>query len=153
MATPAVGTPTTSPLRVVLVDARDDRRSVTRQLLERVPTATVVAEATTRAEALLLVGSDGPDAVLVDVRMPVAEGLATIADLRRLSTSLGIVVCSFDLDNRTVDQALAEGADICLAKPVRPQDVQEALDSLRSRRPGGGGPAPTAPAAPAMASR
>jgi DNA-binding NarL/FixJ family response regulator len=152
MGTPAARTPTTPPLGVVLVDARDDRRSVMRQLVERIGTATVVAEADSRDQALLLVGQHGADAVVVDVRMPVAEGLATIAALRQLSTALGIVVCSFDLDQGTADRALAEGADICLAKPVRPQDVQAAFENLPPRGPGGGGPVAADPATPAMAS-
>jgi DNA-binding NarL/FixJ family response regulator len=156
MATPAVGTPTPSPLRVILVDTRDDRRSVTRQLVERVATATVVAEANSRAEAVVQVGREGADAVVVDVRMPIAEGLATIAELRRSSASLGIVVCSFDLDQGTAERALAEGADVCLAKPVRPEDVRVAFEGLAPRGRGGSGPVPavaSSPAAPAMASR
>jgi DNA-binding NarL/FixJ family response regulator len=121
----------TSACRVVLVDAREDRRQLMRRVVEGDDTtAILVGEADSRAAALLVVDEQLADVVILDVHMPVAEGLATIAALRERYPQLGIVVCSFDLNGTTVQQVLAQGADSCLAKPVRRTDVHAALAGL-----------------------
>lgn len=89
----------------------------------------VVGEADSRDATLLLVDQQCSDIVLLDIRMPVAEGLRTIRDLRRSYPALAIVVCSFDLDPATAQEALAEGAHSCLPKPARRRDLLAALEA------------------------
>jgi DNA-binding NarL/FixJ family response regulator len=125
--------------RVVLVDARDDRRQLMRRVVEGDDDrAILVGEADTRAAALAVVDEQRADVVVIDVHMPVAEGLLTIAALRDSDPALGIVVCSFDLDPATVQRALDHGADTCLAKPVGLMEVHTALGALGDHdRPAG----------------
>ncbi len=122
-----------SPLWVVLVDDRDARRDIMHQVVGGDGVrASVVADAHSRASALLAVGQHHPDAVVVDIRMPVAEGLRTVLDLRQAFPGLGIVVCSFDLDPATVRDALVAGANTCLAKPASRQHLLAALEGACS---------------------
>lgn len=131
-----------STLRVVLVDDRAARRDIMRQVVGGDGTrASVVADADSRASALLVVGQHGADAVVVDIRMPVAEGLRTVADLRQAFPRLGIVVCSFDLDPVTVREALDAGAHTCLAKPASRQQLLGALEGACSEARSAGGSA------------
>ena len=126
-------TPPVPAHRVVLVDSREDRRQLMRRVVEGDDAkAVLVGEASSGAAALVVVEREQADVVILDVHMPVAEGLRTIAALRDRSPTLGIVVCSFDLDPATVQQALSQGADACLAKPVGRMDVQNALSALGS---------------------
>jgi two-component system chemotaxis response regulator CheB len=119
-----------STLRVALVDTRDDRRTLMRHVVDGDgKRASVVAEAESRDAALLVVDQERADAVVLDIRMPVPEGLRTIRDLRRSFPRLGIVVCSFDLGPATVEHALGEGANTCLAKPASRQDLIAALEA------------------------
>ncbi|MGH9226397.1 MAG: response regulator [Acidimicrobiales bacterium] len=127
-------TPSMPACRVVLVDARENRREVMRHVVEGDDAkAILVGVADSRATALEVVDQQRPDAVILDVQMPVPEGLATIAALRERHEHLGIVVCSFDLDEATVEAVLAHGADRSLAKPVSRADIQNALSSLPHR--------------------
>lgn len=130
--------------RVVLVDAREERRQRMRHaLVGDDATVVLVGEADSRAAALAVVDEQRADVVVLDVQMPLSEGLATIASLRERYPQLGIVVCSFDLDRTTVERVLAHGADRCLAKPVRREDVHRALAGLGDDdRPGEGAPGP-----------
>jgi DNA-binding NarL/FixJ family response regulator len=130
--------------RVVLVDAREERRQRMRHaLVGDDATAVLVGEADSKDAALAVVDDQRADVVVLDVQMPLSEGLATIAALRERYPRLGIVVCSFDLDRTTVEQVLAHGADRCLAKPVRREDDPAALAGLRyDDRPGEGAPGP-----------
>ena len=138
--------------RVVLVDARDGRRQLMRNVVEGDEAkAILVGEADSRAAALAVVDQERADAVILDVQMPVPEGLATIAALRQRYPRLGIVVCSFDLDRAMVQRVLAQGADICLAKPVHRTDVHTALSDLRDLVRPTDGPAVPPPGALSVA--
>ncbi len=140
--------------RVVLVDSRDNRRELMRLVVSGDDAkAILVGEAANKAVALEVVAREKADAVLVDVQMPIPEGLATVAALRKRYPRLGIIACSFDLDPLTVQRVLAEGADTCLANPVNRNDVHKALEGLPpcdSPNPGDSDvPLATRPTAPA----
>lgn len=121
-------------LRVVLVDAREERRKLMVDVVEGDgDRARVVAEADCLEAAQAAVHEQGPDGVVVDLRMPTAEGLRTVQHLRRAFPQLGIVVCSFDLSAMTVQEALLAGADACLRKPASPYELVSAVDAARRR--------------------
>lgn len=131
-------------LRVVLVDARAERRKLMFDVVEaRGDRARVVAEADSLETARRAVDEECADAVVVDLRMPTAEGLRTVQQLRRLFPRLGIVVCSFDLSRATSEEALLAGADSCLPKPASPFELVGALDAARRRASTGAVPAAT----------
>ena len=120
--------------RVVLVDSRDNRRELMRLVVSgNDEKAVLVGEANTKEAALAIVDREHADAVLLDVQMPVPDGLETIAALREQYPLLGIVVCSFDLDPATIEQVISGGADTCIAKPVNRTDVHTALAGLPQR--------------------
>lgn len=142
--------------RVVLVDSRDNRRELMRLVVSGDDAkAILVGEAENETVALEVVSREKADAVIVDVQMPIPEGLATVAALRQRYPLLGIIACSFDLDASTVQRVLDEGADTCLAKPVNRTDVHKALDGLPPHSSPSEGdpdvPLATRPTAPAPA--
>ena len=77
-----------------------------------------IGEAGTAAEAMAALDAGGYDVVVVEIQLPVAVGLDTIAALHSHSPGLRIVVCSFHRDEATKARAQAEGADAYLDKPV-----------------------------------
>ncbi|MGH9041932.1 MAG: response regulator [Acidimicrobiia bacterium] len=105
-------------LRVLVIDERTERRHLFRNLVESTGLAAAdIAEAAGAAEALELFGAQDPDVVFVEIQ-PVSEGLETVLAVRHRSSAVRIVVCSFHRDPRTKEQALAQGADVYLDKPV-----------------------------------
>lgn len=124
------------PLRVVLVDSREERRALMTGVVEGDGgRAVVVAEADGPESAVFAVREEQAHAVVVDVWMPVAAGLRTLRALRGAFPSLGLVVCSFDMDGATVGQALAAGADACLPKPASPHELVDALAAAHRAEP------------------
>jgi DNA-binding NarL/FixJ family response regulator len=105
-------------VRVVAVDSRSERRQVIRRLLEHSFKPTEIAEADSRSSAIELVDRCHPDLVVVEIQMPLEEGLQTIAALARMSPRPRIVVYSFHHDAATGLAALDRGADAYLTKPV-----------------------------------
>lgn len=121
-------------LRVVIVDPREGRRALMIDVVNAgKDRARVVAEADSLDTARTAIGQECPDAVVVDLRMPTAEGLRTVRQLRREFPQVGIVVCSFDLSRATIDAALLAGADECLPKPASHYELVGALDAARRR--------------------
>ena len=106
-------------LRVMLLDTRPERRQLVRHLLESTGlVATDIGEAASTAEAVELLDREDRDVVVVEIQMPVSQGLEAIAALRSRSPGLRILVCSFHCDPATKELALAQGADAYLDKPV-----------------------------------
>jgi DNA-binding NarL/FixJ family response regulator len=122
-----MGVPVT-PIRVLIVDDQRLVRAGLRVLLEQAGDIEVVGEAGDGAEALALVGRRNPDIVLMDVRMPVLDGLE--ASRRLLATYGGsvavIVLTTFDADEY-VYEALRAGASGFLLKDAPEEQLVESI--------------------------
>ena len=121
-------------VRAVVVDIRSERRQQIRYLLERSLAPAEIAEADSRAAAIELVDRFHPDLVVLEIQMPLQEGLDTIAALHLVSPRPRIVVCSFHGDAATIQGALDRGADAYLTKPVNAADFGAALGPLPAER-------------------
>ncbi|WP_101782840.1 response regulator transcription factor [Nonomuraea indica] len=110
-------------IRVLLVD---DERMVCAHLRALLATAgdvEVVAEAYDGAEAVEQAMTHRPDVVLLDVRMPVVDGLVAAERLTRLPDPPKVIMLTtFDLDEY-VYRALRAGAVGFLLKDTRPEDI------------------------------
>jgi DNA-binding NarL/FixJ family response regulator len=114
--------------RVVLIDARTDRRAVMRQVFEHSGVdAAVVGEADGEADAIALVEQQRAGLAVIELPLPVANGLATISALRARFPALAIVVISFNTDAAVKEQAMASGANAYLVKPVSAREVVAAI--------------------------
>ena len=114
-------------IRVVTVDSRNERRHVMRRLLELCVDQAAIGEADSREAAIELVGQCRPEVVVIEIAMPLDEGLDTITALRLMSPPPRIVVCSFHHDAVTVQAALERGADAYLTKPASSAELRAAL--------------------------
>jgi len=121
-------------VRVVAVDPRGDRRQVMRRLLEHSFQPEELAEADGLTSAIEVVGRCRPDAVVLEIQMPLEVGLDTIDRLGRMSPRPRIVVCSFRHDAATVAAALDRGADAYVAKPAGAAELRAAL-AVTAERP------------------
>jgi DNA-binding NarL/FixJ family response regulator len=115
------------PRRVVLVDPREERRAITNLIIKQCPPLTVVGLAGTLGEAETQIRAEHADAALVEIQMPVTQGLATINALRDQFPDLRIVVCSFHNDPATREAARTHGADSYLTKPLEVDDLVQVI--------------------------
>lgn len=116
-------------IRVVLADDQESVRSAYRFFLDRQPGITVVGEARDGAEAVRTVRHLRPDVAILDVRMPVLDGLAAtaqLADAGDLETTKVVIATTFDLDEY-VDAALSHGASGFILKDTGPALLAEAV--------------------------
>lgn len=137
MGTPATSTISADPsialscdVRVVVIDGRHDRRELMRYVVEQGgPDVSVVGYADGQDSAVEAVDRLQANAVLLEIQLPVDQGLDTISSLRHDYPALRIIVCSFHQDPITKRAALARGADAYLIKPLSPRDLHSLLRS------------------------
>jgi len=115
------------PIRVLIVDDQDLLRVGFRMLLDAEPDMEVVGEAADGASAVRAAVECRPDIILMDVRMPVMDGLqATRAIVEQVPDSRVIVLTTFDLDEYAFD-GLRAGASGFLLKDSRPAALLAAI--------------------------
>jgi DNA-binding NarL/FixJ family response regulator len=95
----------------------------------------VVAEASNGAEALEAVRGGGIDVVLMDLRMPVMDGIAATTAIRALHDPPKVIVLTtFDADEYVV-RALAAGANGFLLKDTPPAEIVAAIGKVEAGEP------------------
>ena len=118
-----------SPIRVMLADDQNLVRAGFRSILDGEDDITVVAEAGDGAEAVRVAADSRPDVVLMDIRMPVLDGLEAtrrIAADEALSDVRVVILTTFDLDDY-VYTALKVGASGFLVKDTDPVELIHAV--------------------------
>ncbi len=119
----------TAPLRVLLVDDHAMVRSGFALMLSVEDDIEVVGEAANGAEAVVVARETRPDVVLMDVQMPVLDGIE--ATRRLVAEDLGkvVILTTFDRDDYLFD-ALAAGASGFLLKNAEPEQLVEAVRAI-----------------------
>lgn len=116
-------------LRVVVVDDQTSVREGLVVLLGLLPGIDVVASAANGRQAIDLVSAHRPDAILLDLHMPVLDGVETAAILTAEHPEVAIVVLTTYSDDTSVLAALRAGARGYLTKDADRADIAAALRS------------------------
>ena len=131
----AVGPSPTDPIRVLIVDDDPLVRSGLALILGGSPTVRVVGQAGNGGEGMAAIDAHLPDVVLMDIRMPVMDGLeATEALAARDQAPKVIVLTTFDADDYVL-RALAAGASGFLLKDTAPEMIVEAIHRVAAGEP------------------
>jgi DNA-binding NarL/FixJ family response regulator len=117
------------PLRIVIADDQASVREGLVALLGTVPEIEVVASAANGEEAIRLVTETGPDALLLDLHMPVLDGIEATRQLARQHPGVAVVVLTTYVDDSSVLAALQAGARSYLTKDADCADIVQALRS------------------------
>ncbi|MFI6445588.1 response regulator [Kitasatospora sp. NPDC050543] len=121
-----------TPIRVVVADDQELVRAGFGMILDAQPDIEVVAEACDGAEAIEAVREHRPDVLLLDVRMPVMDGLEAARRVcAEFSETRVIMLTTFDIDDYVFD-ALYAGASGFLLKDVRRDDLAHGVRMVAS---------------------
>ncbi|MGA7107719.1 MAG: chemotaxis response regulator protein-glutamate methylesterase [Terracidiphilus sp.] len=119
-------------VRILIVDDSAVMRSILRSVLRMQAGFEVVGTAVDGETALGAVEALHPDLVLLDVEMPVMDGLATLRKLRGRGHRMPVIMCSSltQRGGRVTIEALASGASDYVAKPASQAGPAESMRSL-----------------------
>jgi DNA-binding NarL/FixJ family response regulator len=115
------------PLRVVIADDQASVREGLVLLLGGLPGIDVVGAAADGEQALELVAEHQPDAILLDLHMPVLDGIGATHRLAADHPHVAIVVLTTYVDDTSVLEALRAGARSYLTKDADRTDIAQAL--------------------------
>lgn len=116
-------------LRVLLVDDQQLVRSGFKLMLSIEPDIEVVGEAPDGAEAVDLAQRLRPDIVLMDVQMPVLDGIEATRRIVAAGSAKVLILTTFDRDDYVFD-GLAAGASGFLLKNAEPDQLVEAVRAV-----------------------
>jgi two-component system chemotaxis response regulator CheB len=119
-------------IRVLIVDDSAVMRSLLRSVILSDPNLEVAGTAADGASALECFRLERPDLVLLDVEMPVKDGLVTLRELRARDHTIPVIMCSSLTQRgaRVTIEALASGASDYVAKPTGQAGREAAIRAL-----------------------
>jgi RNA polymerase sigma factor (sigma-70 family) len=116
-----------SAIRILVADDQPLVRAGIRRVIETDPTLAVIGEASDGHEAVALAQALRPDVVLMDIRMPILDGIEATRRLVESGTEARIVVLTtFGLDEYVLG-ALRAGASGFVLKEAPPEEILEAV--------------------------
>ncbi|WP_100809880.1 MULTISPECIES: response regulator transcription factor [unclassified Microbacterium] len=127
-------------IRVALVDDQALFRAGIRMLVDSQPDLEVVAEASDGRAAIRVIGETHPDVVLMDIRMPVLDGLGATAEILADPRYSGpdqsgppriVMLTTFDLDEAAA-RAIRGGASGFLLKDADPEFLLAAIRTVHA---------------------
>jgi len=104
-------------------------------LLERVPDMEVIGEAADGREAVKLAQELQPNVVILDIGMPLLNGLEAASQIKRDGDRIAIIVLSMYTDESYVIKALDAGAKGYLLKDNADESIERAIRSVAAGRP------------------
>ncbi|MEU5808845.1 response regulator [Streptomyces sp. NPDC059650] len=114
---------TAKVIRVVIADDEPLIRAGIRMILTSAPDIEVVAEAANGREAVELARSHAPDVVLLDIQMPVMDGLTALGELGRAVPEVRALVLTTFGEKENVLRALGQGSAGFLLKDSAPGEL------------------------------
>ncbi len=118
------------PIRILLADDHTVVRKGLRLLLESHPGFTVVADAANGREAVAMAEEYKPDVIVMDVAMPILNGIEAARQILARTPQVSVVFLSMHSDESYVLRALKAGARAYLLKDSAEQDVIHAIEAV-----------------------
>ncbi len=121
-----------APIKVLIADDDELFLRSLHALIDRQPELEVVAAARNGLEAIELAEGLEPEAAVIDLHMPLLDGVSVVARLRRAHPSLCLIVLTGDSDAALHRAAIAAGADAVLEKHELARGLVDRLASVRA---------------------
>jgi len=122
-------------MRVLLADDHAIVRRGLRSLLETEPDVSVVAEAADGHEAVRLGAAHTPDVAILDIGMPLLNGIEVASRLRAQEVPPRVIILSMHTDESYILRALAAGAQAYLLKDSTDEELLPALRAVTAGKP------------------
>ena len=117
-------------ISVLLVDDHALMREGLKQLLELEEDMHVVGEAVDGFDALYKIRQLRPDVVLMDIRMPMIDGIAVTRQIAHEFPSIAVIMLTISRDHQQMLQAMRNGAKGYLLKNASSQEVMQAIRTV-----------------------
>lgn len=115
--------------KIMLVDDAAFMRMMIKDTLKK-NGYTEVVEAGNGEQAIATYQEEKPDLILMDITMPVMDGLEALKKLKELDSGVQVVMCSAMGQETMVVDALKLGAKDFIVKPFKPDRIMKTVNSI-----------------------
>jgi two-component system, NarL family, response regulator NreC len=122
-------------VRILIADDHGIVRTGLKLLIERISGMEVVAEAMDGREAVRVAAEVQPDVAILDIGMPLLNGIDATAQIVRENPRTRVIILSMHTDESYILRALDSGARGYLLKDTADDDVERAVNSVMQGRP------------------
>jgi two-component system, NarL family, response regulator LiaR len=122
-------------IQVMIVDDHAMVRAGIKILLEQFDGIQVVGEAANGFKAIELLEVLNPDVILMDLYMPVMDGIEATKEILAIKPDQHIIVLTGMLDDKRLFQAIQAGAQGCVEKTIQPEELVQAIRDVGSGKP------------------
>lgn len=116
-------------LKVLMVDDQIILRESLKFIIEQDNEIEVIGSAGNGMEALELCKKEAPDLILMDIMMPICDGVEGTKLIKELNPSIKVLILTTFNDTENVSKALQNGADGYILKNVKPDELILAIKS------------------------
>jgi two-component system nitrate/nitrite response regulator NarL len=120
------------PIRIVLADDHPIVRDGLRKLLTLEEDIEIVGEASDGREVVQVIQNTNPDILILDLRMPYMDGLATLQALQQLERKVKVIVLTASEDKNEFVQAMKLGCSGIVLKQTAPELIVKSIRKVNS---------------------
>jgi len=121
-------------IRILIADDHNVFRTSTRKILEREIDFDIVAEAANGEEAVTLVELLKPDIAIIDISMPVMDGIVATENIKQRSPATAILILTNYDDDQFVQRLLKTGVSGYLLKSIHNNELIAAIRTIHDGR-------------------
>jgi len=120
-----------NPYRIIIADDHSLIRQGLKTIIRRDPSLQIVAEAGDGVELLEQLRQNGADMVILDITMPLLNGLEAVAEVRKRFPDIDILMLTMHANSQYFYQAVAAGAHGYLMKDDSDAELLVAIQTIR----------------------
>jgi len=113
---------------VLIADDSEFMRNLLREILEG--DFEIIGEAQNGVEAVELFEEEHPDIVMMDIVMPLLDGIEATEQIKSSGSDSSVIMCTSVGQEERMRQAVAAGADSYITKPFQKPSVLEAINGV-----------------------
>ena len=124
---------TTNNINVIIADDHVLYRAGVKTALSSKKDIKIIAEADNGSHLLLLLKSIQPDVILLDIQMPIMDGIATLAEVKKMYPLIKVVMLTMMDDHSMITKLMELGANSYLTKTSDSEVIYEAIKTCHEQ--------------------
>ena len=116
-----------NPIKVAIADDHKVFKEGIERILDNYPDMHLIIKAENGLDLLDHIKKSPPDVVLLDLRMPVMDGISTLAELKKYYPSIKVIVLTINVERPLIFEASKLEADAYLLKTAEPELIIKAI--------------------------